>query len=68
MKMSLARSLAMNFSGQLMARVLSFGINMYLLRVVDNDVLGLVNVRFGHHSELHICAIIGILEILCSIA
>ncbi|XGW27744.1 hypothetical protein V3C99_007938 [Haemonchus contortus] len=43
--MSLARSLAMNFSGQLMARVLSFGINMYLLRVVDNDVLGLVNVR-----------------------
>ncbi|KAK6045739.1 Rft protein [Cooperia oncophora] len=43
--MSLGRSLAMNFSGQLVARVFSFGINMYLLRVVDNDVLGLVNVR-----------------------
>ncbi|KAK6750346.1 hypothetical protein RB195_002365 [Necator americanus] len=42
---SFGRSLAMNFSGQLFARILSFAINMYLLRVVDNDVLGLVNVR-----------------------
>ncbi|CAJ0602147.1 unnamed protein product [Cylicocyclus nassatus] len=42
---SLGRSVAVNFSGQLVARVISFAINMYLLRVVDNDVLGLVNVR-----------------------
>ncbi|VDL85213.1 unnamed protein product [Nippostrongylus brasiliensis] len=44
---SLGRSLAMNFSGQLVSRVFSFGINMYLLRVVDNDVLGIVNVRLA---------------------
>ncbi|EPB77109.1 Rft protein [Ancylostoma ceylanicum] len=42
---SLGRSLAVNFSGQLVARVFSFAINMYLLRIVNNDVLGLVNVR-----------------------
>ncbi|CAD6190774.1 unnamed protein product [Caenorhabditis auriculariae] len=42
---SLVSSLGYNFSGQLVARIISFGINMYLLRVIDNDVLGLVNVR-----------------------
>ncbi|KHJ92801.1 Rft protein [Oesophagostomum dentatum] len=48
---SLGRSLAVNFSGQLVARIFSFAINMYLLRVVNNDVLGLVNVRYGFEPE-----------------
>ncbi|EGT43442.1 hypothetical protein CAEBREN_08362 [Caenorhabditis brenneri] len=42
---SLFSSLAHNLRGQLIARVISFAINMYLLRRIDNDVLGLVNVR-----------------------
>uniref|UniRef100_A0A1I7TDU9 Protein RFT1 homolog n=1 Tax=Caenorhabditis tropicalis TaxID=1561998 RepID=A0A1I7TDU9_9PELO len=42
---SLFSSLAHNLGGQLIARTLSFVINMYLLRRIDNDVLGLVNVR-----------------------
>uniref|UniRef100_A0A8R1HV33 Protein RFT1 homolog n=1 Tax=Caenorhabditis japonica TaxID=281687 RepID=A0A8R1HV33_CAEJA len=42
---SLFSSLAHNLRGQLIARIISFGINMYLLRRIDNDVLGLVNVR-----------------------
>ncbi|CAI4226852.1 unnamed protein product [Auanema sp. JU1783] len=39
------RALGYNIAGQMISRVLSFGISMYLLRVVDNDILGLVNVR-----------------------
>ncbi|CAI5448073.1 unnamed protein product [Caenorhabditis angaria] len=42
---SLFSSFGYNFGGQLIARVVSFAINMYLLRKIDNDVLGLVNVR-----------------------
>ncbi|CAG9540760.1 unnamed protein product [Cercopithifilaria johnstoni] len=42
---SLASSFMHNFSGQLLSRVLSFGINMYLLRRIDSDALGLVNVN-----------------------
>ncbi|CAP22928.1 Protein CBG01700 [Caenorhabditis briggsae] len=42
---SLFSSLAHNLRGQLIARIVSFAINMYLLRRIDNDVLGLVNVR-----------------------
>ncbi|KAL3984936.1 Rft family protein [Acanthocheilonema viteae] len=34
-----------NFSGQLLSRLFSFGINMYLLRRIDSDVLGLVNIN-----------------------
>ncbi|PAV87297.1 hypothetical protein WR25_15867 isoform A [Diploscapter pachys] len=45
MSSSLATSIATNFSAQLVARVCSFLITAYLLRIVDNDVLGLVNVR-----------------------
>ncbi|CAI2351361.1 unnamed protein product [Caenorhabditis sp. 36 PRJEB53466] len=42
---SLFQSLGHNIVAQLLGRVMSFGINMYLLRRIDNDVLGLVNVR-----------------------
>ncbi|KAF8374951.1 rfth-1 [Pristionchus pacificus] len=38
-------ALRYNFSLQFVSRLLSFGINMYLLRVVDSSVIGLVNVR-----------------------
>uniref|UniRef100_A0A8R1TXC8 Protein RFT1 homolog n=1 Tax=Onchocerca volvulus TaxID=6282 RepID=A0A8R1TXC8_ONCVO len=42
---SLASSFIHNFSGQLLSRMISFGINMYLLRRIDSDALGLVNVN-----------------------
>ncbi|OZC09396.1 Rft protein [Onchocerca flexuosa] len=42
---SLASSFIHNFSGQLLSRLISFGINMYLLRRIDSDALGLVNVN-----------------------
>ncbi|GMR50336.1 hypothetical protein PMAYCL1PPCAC_20531 [Pristionchus mayeri] len=38
-------ALRYNMSLQFGSRILSFGINMYLLRVVDSSVIGLVNVR-----------------------
>ncbi|KAM3717467.1 Protein RFT1 [Dirofilaria immitis] len=42
---SMASSFLHNFSGQLLSRMISFGINMYLLRRIDSDILGLVNVN-----------------------
>nr|CDP96311.1 Bm7433, isoform b [Brugia malayi] len=42
---SLASSFMHNFSGQLLSRLFSFCINMYLLRRIDSDALGLVNVN-----------------------
>ncbi|CAB3406166.1 unnamed protein product [Caenorhabditis bovis] len=44
---SLVKSFGYNVSGQLFARIISFAINMYLLRVINNDVIGLVNVRLN---------------------
>ncbi|GMS97353.1 hypothetical protein PENTCL1PPCAC_19528 [Pristionchus entomophagus] len=38
-------ALRYNMSLQFVSRILSFGINMYLLRVVNSSVIGLVNVR-----------------------
>ncbi|KAH7729549.1 RFT1 protein [Aphelenchoides avenae] len=45
MQTSLIDVLKYNLSGQLIARFISFGINIYLLRHVDASILGLVNVR-----------------------
>ena len=42
---SFINSFRYNFGFQFIARVLSFGINFYLLRVVHTDVLGIANVR-----------------------
>ncbi|GMT25889.1 hypothetical protein PFISCL1PPCAC_17186, partial [Pristionchus fissidentatus] len=41
----LFEALRYNMSLQFISRILSFGINMYLLRVVDSSTIGLVNVR-----------------------
>uniref|UniRef100_A0A9J2PVW5 Protein RFT1 homolog n=1 Tax=Ascaris lumbricoides TaxID=6252 RepID=A0A9J2PVW5_ASCLU len=41
---TLASSFAPNLSGQLVSRLISFGINMYLLRRISGDLLGVVNV------------------------
>lgn len=41
---SIVSSLAPNFGGQLLARIISFFISMYLLRRIDGDLLGIVNV------------------------
>ncbi|CAJ0584832.1 unnamed protein product, partial [Mesorhabditis spiculigera] len=41
----LLRALSYNFLAQLFGRILSFAINIYLLRVIDSNVIGIVNVR-----------------------
>uniref|UniRef100_A0A915CK22 Protein RFT1 homolog n=1 Tax=Parascaris univalens TaxID=6257 RepID=A0A915CK22_PARUN len=41
---TLASSFAPNLSGQLISRLISFAINMYLLRRINGDLLGVVNV------------------------
>ncbi|VDK51220.1 unnamed protein product [Anisakis simplex] len=41
---TLLSSFAPNLSGQLLSRIISFAINMYLLRKIDGDLLGVVNV------------------------
>ncbi|MFH4974419.1 hypothetical protein AB6A40_001128 [Gnathostoma spinigerum] len=41
---SMFSSFASNFKGQLFSRIISFAINMYLLRRIDSDLLGVVNV------------------------
>ncbi|KAI6238154.1 RFT1 domain containing protein [Aphelenchoides fujianensis] len=42
---SLLRILKYNFSGQLLGRLFTFFINVYLIRYVDGNIVGLVNVR-----------------------
>lgn len=41
-----------NVGLQLIARVLSFGVNFYLFRVVSTEVLGIANVRFAFPAHL----------------
>ncbi|KAI6206808.1 hypothetical protein M3Y94_00956100 [Aphelenchoides besseyi] len=44
---SLSRILKYNLSGQLIGRISTFLINLYLIRYVDGNVLGLINVRLN---------------------